>query len=110
MKTLFMLDFTSIIIALIVCTTIIWVVLGVVSRYFAYRKEQVKSQQEVDGAKAIQAETESKRKVIEEYRNLYLNALKVTTSIEEMKKINADEFQKYIEALKDLCEFPEKGE
>jgi predicted membrane protein len=104
MKTLFMLDFTSIIIALIVCTTIIWVVLGVVSRYFAYRKEQIKSQKEEAEAKAIQAEKESKRKVIEEYRNRYLNALKVTTSIEEMKKINAEEFQKYIEALKALSE------
>ena len=110
MKTLFMLDFTSIIIALIVCTTIIVVVLGVVSRYFAYRKEQIKSQQEVDAAKAIQADKESQRKVIEEYRNRYLNALKEKASNEEMKKINADEFQTYIEALKPLCEFPEKGE
>ncbi len=104
MKTLFMLDFTSIIIALIVCTTIIWVVLGVVSRYFAYRREQIKSQKEEAEAKAIQAEKESKRKVIEEYRNRYLNALKETASIEDMKKINADEFQKYIDALKALCE------
>ena len=110
MKTLFMLDFTSIIIALIVCTTIVVVILGVVSRYLAYRKEQIKSQQEVDKEKAIQADKESQRKVIEEYRNRYLNALKATASIEDMKKINADEFQKYIDALKELCEFPEKGE
>lgn len=51
---------------------------------------------------------ESKRKVIEQYRDKYLDALEKYASNEKMEKIDKEAFQHYIDAIKELCELPEK--
>ena len=52
---------------------------------------------------------ESKRKVIEEYRSRYLDALKENASKEKREKTDKDAFKNYIKAVKDLCDLPEKN-
>ena len=51
---------------------------------------------------------ESKRKVIEQYRNKYLDVLEKKAFNKEEKKIDVDGFTKYIDALRELSELPAK--
>lgn len=80
----------------------------IVLLFFAYRFYVLYKNLHAEREDRTSAIEESNRKVLEQYRNKYLNALEKKASNEEMAKIDKVEFQKYIDALKELCELHEE--
>lgn len=80
----------------------------IVLLFFAYRFYVLYKNLHAEREDRTSAIEESNRKVLEQYRNKYLNALEKYASNKEMENFDKNEFLKYINAVKILCELPEK--
>ena len=91
----------------ILCVLALFIILVLyILLYFIYKTAERITANRREKERMAQEEEESKRKIVEEYRKKYFDALGQKALVDEMKKRDAKEFDAYIDALKPLCKLP----